>query len=91
MPENPTQPFTGVVTALDNLNIPAPHTDIEMLAFDLAKKLVISEHPIRQFPIREQLDLLLRAIRAAHDQFEKASRQPHASITPAAEWLLDNF
>ncbi len=61
------------------------------LALELAEKFAISSRPAERFPILPQLKALERDIQAAHQQFEAAARAQQPDISPAAEWLLDNF
>jgi cyclic beta-1,2-glucan synthetase len=61
------------------------------LALELAQKFIVSCHPALRFPIPAQLNLLEQDIQAAHQHFEAAAREKQPDISPAAEWLLDNF
>ena len=82
---------SGTDTAAAPQNILPLHTPATELALELAKKLTLSSHPARQFPLPKQYNAIAHTIRAARRNFEQASRTPQASPTPSAEWLLDNY
>lgn len=91
MPETPTRPLADVTIPGKITNLLQPRTAMEVLALELAEKLTISAHPVRQFPLSLQLKELSRAIQAAHRAFEEVSHVPHSIDTLSAEWVLDNY
>ncbi|MFC5498758.1 GH36-type glycosyl hydrolase domain-containing protein [Caenimonas terrae] len=56
----------------------------------LARAQLVEERPIGGAPFFPRVEENLQALRSAYDQIALTSRSGHY-VTPAAEWLLDNF